>query len=76
MRQGYAIRDKHQHGWLQTRTRVEGCDCPVTIWTEDDTQAMQFRKLKDARTMLRVIRQDHRRPEKVHILDPKWRVIV
>lgn len=76
MRKGYAIRDRHQHGWLQTRTKVEGLNCPVTVWAEDEEQAMTFRKLKDARAMLKVIRKDHRKPERVHIIDPRWRVIV
>lgn len=76
MREGYAIRDFHQHGWLQTRTKVEGFDCPVTIWAEEDEQAMLFRKLKDAKAMLKAVRKDHRQPERVRILDPRWRVIV
>lgn len=76
MRTGYAIRDKHQHGWLRTRTRVDGVSCPVTVWTESDEDALQFRRLKDAKAMLKVVRRDHRRPDKVHIMDPKWRVIV
>ena len=76
MRKGYAIRDRHQHGWLQTRTKVDGFNCPVTVWAEDEEQAMTFRKLKDARAMLKVIRKDHRKPERVHIIDPRWRVIV
>lgn len=75
MRTGYAIRDSHQHGWLLTRTRVEGVDCPVTVWGEEEGQAMQFRRLKDAKAMLKVIRRDHMRPERVRILDPRWRVI-
>ena len=75
MRTGYAIRDSKDKAWLNTRTRVEGVNCPVTVWVEDDADAMQFRRLKDAKTMLRVIRREHRRPDKVHILDPKWRVI-
>ena len=76
MRKGYAIRDFHQRGWLQTRMKVEGFDCPVTIWAEEEGQAMQFRKLKDAKAMLKAVRKDHRRPEQVRILDPRWRVIV
>ena len=76
MIEGYAIRDKHQHGWLKTRIRVEKVAVPVTVWTQDVTQALTFRHLKDAKAMLKVIRQDHRRPEKVHIMDPRWRVIV
>ena len=75
MRTGYAIRDNHQRGWLLTRTRVEGVNCPVTVWGEEEEQAMQFRRLKDAKAMLKVIRRDHRRPDRVRILDPRWRVI-
>ena len=76
MREGYAIRDKHDHGWLLTRTKVEGVDCPITVWGEDEEQAMQFRNLKDAKAMLKVIRKDHRWPERVNILNPRWRVVV
>ena len=76
MRTGYAIRDKHHHSWLQTRLKVEGVNCPVTVWTDKEAQAMVFRRLKDAKALLKVVRKDHRRPDKVHILDPKWRVIV
>ena len=76
MREGYAIKDSRPHGWLVTRTMVAGCSCPVTIWAEDEEQAMIFRRLKDAKSMLRTIRQEHRRPERVHIVDPRWRVIV
>ena len=75
MRTGYAIKDTHQHGWLQTRTRVEKVDCPVTVWTVEEENAMVFRNLKDAKAMLKVIRKHHRRPDRVHILDPRWKVI-
>ena len=76
MRTGYAIRDRHDHGWLKTRTRVEGVPCAVTIFTLDEDEAMQFSSLKDARRMLKVVRAEHRRPDKVHVVDPRWRVIV
>ena len=76
MRTGYAILDRHQHGWLLTRTRVENVDGPVTVWASDEENAMEFHRLKDAKTMLKAIRKHHRRPERVHIIDPKWRVIV
>ena len=55
---------------------MEGLDCPITVWGEDEEQAMQFRNLKDAKAMLKVIRKDHRRPERVNILNPRWRVVV
>ena len=76
MRTGYAIRDKHQHGWLRTRTRVEGVSCPVTVWSDRESHAMQFRNLKDARAMLKAVRRECRRPDRVYILDPRWRVVV
>ena len=76
MRTGYAIRDKHRHGWLKTRARVEGVNCPVTVWVADEEDALSFNRLADAKEMLKVVRKDHRRPDKVHILDPRWRVIV
>ena len=76
MRTGYAIQDRNQHGWLLTRTLVEGVACPVTVWGEEEAQAMQFRRLKDAKTMLRVIRKEHRRPDRVNIVDARRRVIV
>ena len=76
MRTGYAIRDRHEHGWLQTRKRMEGVSCPVTLWVKSEENAMVFHRLKDARAMLKVIRKDHRRPDQVNILDPKWRVVV
>ena len=73
MRTGYAIRDKHRHSWLQNRVRVENVEVPVTVWVEKDDEAMIFRRLADAKTMLRVIRSEHRRPDMVHIIDPRWR---
>lgn len=76
MRIGYAIRDNHRHGWLKTRVRVKDVSCPVTVWVEKEEDAMIFRHLKDAKAMLKVVRRDHRRPDRVHIMDPRWRVIV
>jgi len=76
MRTGYAIRDGQRDAWLQTRVRVEGTEHPVTVYVQDEEDAMQFHRLKDAKAMLKVVRKDHRRPERVRILDPRWRVIV
>ena len=76
MRRGYAIQDGYQYGWLQTRMTVENVDCPVTVWATEEENAMEFHSLRDARAMLKIIRKHHRRPEKVHILDPKARVVV
>lgn len=76
MRTGYAIRDYHRHGWLMTRAQVEGADCPVTVWGQEEEEALTFRKLGDARQMLKVIRRDHRKPERVHIVDPRYRRVV
>ena len=68
--------DRHRHAWLQTRVRVEGAEHPVTVYVQEEEDAMQFRKLNDAKAMLKVIRKEHRRPERVNILDPRLRVIV
>ena len=75
MRTGYAIHDRHEHGWLHTRMNMDGVSVPVTIYVEDEEDAMVFHKLKDARAMLKVIRKDHRRPEQVRILNFKGRVV-
>lgn len=74
MRAGYAIMDGQ--GWLQTRTRMEGVSCPVTVYVEEEEHAMTFPRLKDARTMLKAVRKDHRRPDRVHIISARGRVIV
>ena len=74
MRIGYAIMDGH--GWLQTRTRVDGVSCPVTVYVEEEEHAMIFRRLKDAKSMLKAVRKDHRRPDRVHIISARGRVIV
>ena len=77
MRTGYAIRMRYNadNGWLHTRTRVEGVSVPVTIWG-DEEGAMEFRHLKNAKTMLKAIRRDLRRPDKVNIIDTTGRVVV
>ena len=76
MRTGFAIRDRYQHGWLQTRVQLEGVSCPVTVWVGDETDAMEFRRLKDAKAMLRVLRKESRRPDLLHIINPQRRVVV
>ena len=76
MRTGDAIRDRHERSWLQSRIRVDGVSCPVTVWAESEENALEFHRLKDARAMLKVIRMEHRRPDRVNILDPRWRVVV
>ena len=75
MRTGYAIRDRHGHAWLKTRTRVEGVACPVTVWVQDEEDAMTFRRLKDARRMLKAARSGSRRPEMITILTPNWKAV-
>ena len=77
MRTGYAIRMRYNadKGWLHTRTRVDDASAPVTIWG-DEEGAMIFRRLKDAKAMLKVIRRDLRRPDKVNIIDRNERVVV
>ena len=75
MRTGYAIRDRHGHAWLKNRQRVAGVDCPVTVWVQDDEDALIFRRLKDAKRMLKVVRADSRRPDKIIILNPNWKAV-
>lgn len=48
---------------------------PVTVWVQDEEEAMEFRRMKDARRMLKIVRDQHRRPDKVQIIDPRWKVI-
>lgn len=55
---------------------MEGADCPVTVWGQEEEEALTFRKLGDARQMLKVIRRDHRKPERVYIVDPRYRMVV
>jgi len=74
MRTGYAIMDSL--GWLQTRTRVDGVSCPVSIYGVEEEHAMIFPRLKDAKTMLKVVRKDHRWPDQVHIISARGRLIV
>ena len=75
MRTGYAIRDRHGHAWLKTRERVEGVEVPVTVWVQDEEDAMLFNKLKDAKRMLTVVRSTSRHPERIRILDPHWKEV-
>lgn len=75
MRTGYAIRDREGHQWLKTRVKIDGVDVPVTVWVQDEGEAMLFRRLKDAKRMLAVVREHHRRPEKVQVLSPAWKVV-
>ena len=76
MRTGYAIRMRYNpgNGYLHTRVRVDGVSVPVSVWG-DDEGAMEFHSLKDARAMLKVIRREQRRPEKVNIIDNRGRII-
>lgn len=73
MRTGYAIRDRHGHAWLKTRHRVEGVGVPVTVWVQDEAEALIFKKLPEARRMLALVRRDSRHPDKIHILTPSWK---
>ena len=75
MRTGYAIRDRANRQWLQTRTLLPDVPCPMTVWVQDEADAMTFRHLGDARKMLRVVRESTRMPEAIHILTPTWKVV-
>jgi hypothetical protein len=75
MRTGYAIRHRQNRAWLATRTLEDGKGGSLTVWVQDEEQAMIFRKLGEAKQMLKVIRQDSRTPEAIMILDPRWREV-
>lgn len=75
MRTGYAIRDKRNRAWLATRTLEDGKGGSLTVWVRGEDGALIFRKLPEAKRMLKVIRQDSRTPEAIVILDPRWREV-
>ncbi|MBQ3424417.1 MAG: hypothetical protein IJH38_04375 [Clostridia bacterium] len=75
MRTGYAIRDTKGHAWLKTRERVEGVDVPVTVWVQDEDEALIFHRLPDAKRMARVVRASSRHPDKIHVLTPAWKAV-
>ena len=75
MRTGYAIRDKRKRAWLATRTLEDGKGGSLTVRVQNDEDAMIFRKLPDAKRMLKAVRGDSRWPEEIKILDPRWREV-
>lgn len=74
MRRGYAIRNRPARMWLQTRVRND--KGTLTRWTVEEDEAMVFRRLDDAKRMLRLLQSEVKRPERLQVLDPRWRVIV
>lgn len=75
MRTGYAIRDRRGRAWLKTRTLADDSGGSLTVWVHCDEDAMIFRRLPDAKRMLKVVRRDSRHPEAICILDPRWREV-
>lgn len=73
MRTGYAIRHRKNRVWLAMRVKADGGT--LTGWVRDEEGAMIFRKLTDAKRMLKVVRADSRTPEAIQILDPRWREV-
>ena len=73
MRTGYAIRHRKNRAWLATRTRDDGGT--LTVWVQDEEQALIFKRLPDAKRMLKVVRADSRTPEAIQIMDPRWREV-
>ena len=73
MRTGYAIRHKQNRAWLATRIRDDGGT--LTVWVKDEEQAMIFRKLPEAKRMLKTVQADSRKPDAIIILDPRWREV-
>lgn len=76
MRTGYAIRDKRKRAWLATRTLEDDMGGSLTVWVQSDEDAMIFRKLPDAKRMLKAVRADSRCPDAIKIIDPRWREVV
>lgn len=75
MRTGYAIRHRQNRAWLATRTLEDGKGGSLTVWVQDEEQAMIFRKLPEAKRMLKTVRADSRKPDAIIILDPHWREV-
>ena len=73
MRTGYAIRHRKNRAWLATRVKDDGGT--LTVWVQDEADAMIFRKLPEAKRMLKTVRADSRTPEAIMILDPRWREV-
>ena len=75
MRTGYAIRDHRKHAWLATRTLEDSKGGSLTVWVQSDEDAMIFRKLPEAKRMLKAVRGDSRTPEAIVILNPRWQEV-
>ena len=73
MRTGYAIRHRKNRAWLAKRIKDDGGT--LTVWVQDEEGAMIFRKLPEAKRMLKVVRADSRMPGEITILDPRWREV-
>lgn len=73
MRTGYAIRHRKNRAWLATRVRDDGGT--LTVWVQDEEQAMIFKRLPEAKRMLKVVRADSRMPGEITILNPCWREV-
>lgn len=75
MRTGYAIKDKSEHSWLKSREYVPGVQCPVSVWVQEEDEALTFRDLKLAKRLLKLVRQSQRHPERIVVLNPNGKVV-
>lgn len=75
MRTGYVIKDRSRRGWFCTRHRPDPEGNPVTVYVKNPDDAMQWRSLKEARKMLKLLRSESRNPGAIQIIDPRWRVV-
>lgn len=75
MRTGYAIRHRANRAWLATRTLADDLGGSLTVWVQNEEDAMIFKKLPDAKRMLKLVRADSRMPGAIQILDPRWREV-
>ncbi|MBR7187799.1 MAG: hypothetical protein IKD53_04525 [Clostridia bacterium] len=75
MRTGYAIRDRKKRAWLATRILADNQGGSLTVWVQSEEDALIFRKLPDAKRMLKAVRADSRWPNAIQIMDPRWREV-
>lgn len=75
MRTGLAIRDIRDHCWLKSRSLVWGEPAPVSVWVQDEDAALTTRDKTLARRLRDAVRRESRHPDKIIILDPRWKEV-
>lgn len=76
MRKGYIIRDRGRNAWFARRFKQDGQgEAPVTVYVRQPELAWEFRSLRDAKRIQRMLRAESRQPGAIKIIDPRWRVV-